>query len=299
MRSGWRNLVDALWRRPVATLNKSATSLKRWFDSPLGSVFLEQQRPLINSLVEEFSSDTALMVSPSGAALLGSPNNKKQGFSRANNRETTQIHLCSGMRSLKACKHSQYSLLTSDLDAIPLMDNSVDFVLLHHALEFSRNPHQVLREITRILAPGGNIVIVGFNRWSLFGMRRWLSFMTRTGAPWAHHPLSSGRLIDWIQLMSCEPIGVARGFYGLPIQFRRGMHRFKRLDNFLMDLGAPGGSFYMLHASKRLFGRSQQPRTRDIAADLIRIPVSSAAARFDGNSAKPKLHVVKDSKSRN
>ena len=297
MKSGWRNLVDALWRRPIATLNKSAKALKRWFDSPLGSVFLEQQRPLINSLVEDFNSDTMLMVSPSGAALLGSPNDKRPGAKGA-----MQIHLCSGMQSLKACKESQYSLLVSDLDAIPLMDNSVDFVLLHHTLEFSRNPHQVLRETTRILAPGGNLVIVGFNRWSFFGLRRCLSLFTRASAPWAHHPLSSGRLIDWMHLMSCEPIGVARGFYGLPMQSRRGMRWFKGVDDFLMSIAAPGGSFYMLHASKRLFGRSQQRRTLDRAVDLIRIPVPSAAARldsnFDINKSRPRLRMVKNTKDK-
>ncbi len=275
MKSGWRNLVNALWRRPIATLDKSAKSLRRWFESPLGEILLGQQLPLISSLVEEYPCETQLLVSPSKAALLGDAG--------ASENRQLQIQLCPGTRNLKACRDMHYSPLVADLDAIPLLDNSVDFVLLHHTLEFSENPHQVLREVTRVLAPGGNLVIVGFNRWSLFGLRRWFSQIVGVTAPWAHHPLSTGRLIDWMHLMSCEPMGVARGFYGLPIQYRRGMRWFKPADDWLMSVAAPFGGFYMLHATKLLFGRSQQRRTRDRASDLIRIPVASRAARVGGH----------------
>ncbi|MBT5331457.1 MAG: methyltransferase domain-containing protein [Porticoccaceae bacterium] len=275
MISGWRNLVNALWHRPVATLEKSAKSLRRWFESPLGQILLSQQQPLINSLVEEYSAETQLLVSPSGAALLS--RGKEEGGHTS--RQELKIQLCPGVRNFKACGDSHYSPLVADLDAIPLLDNSVDFILLHHTLEFSENPHQVLREVARVLSPGGNLVIVGFNRWSLLGLRRWISQLTGVRTPWAHHPLSTGRLIDWMYLMSCEPMSIARGFYGLPIQYRRGMKWFKSVDDYLMRTTAPGGGFYMLHATKLLFGRSQQKRNLNRAADLIRLPVRSPAAR--------------------
>lgn len=283
MKSGWRNLVDALWRRPIATLEKSAKSLRRWFESPLGEILLSQQQPFIRSLVEEYSAETQLLVSPSGAALLGE---KAAPGSRY---PQLQVKLCPGIRNYRACTDTDYSPLVADLDAIPLLDNSVDFILLHHTLEFSENPHQVLREVARVLSPGGHLVIVGFNRWSLLGMRRWVGQIFGISAPWAHHPLSTGRLIDWMYLMSCEPMSIARGFYGLPIQYRRGMKWFKPVDDYLMRTTAPGGGFYMLHATKLLFGRSQQKGTLDRAANLMRLPVASPAARV-GNQ---RLYLVK------
>ena len=275
MISGWRNLVDALWRRPIATLEKSAKSLRRWFDTPLGQILLSQQQPLISSLVEEYSAETHLLISPSGAALLDSGCPDESGSGKG----PLQIQLCPGMRNFKACRGGHYSPLVADLDAIPLLDNSIDFILLHHTLEFSENPHQVLREVARVLSPGGNLVIVGFNKWSLLGLRRWFSLITGVTAPWAHHPLSTGRLVDWMYLMSCEPMSIARGFYGLPIQYRRGLKWFKGFDDYLMRATAPCGGFYMLHATKLLFGRSQQKRSIDRAADLIRLPVRSPSAR--------------------
>ncbi len=286
MKSGWRNLVDALWRRPIATLEKSAKSLRRWFETPLGQVLLSQQQPLISSLVDEYSAEIQLLVSPSGASLLGKADKSDRDVRRL------QIQLCPGMRNFRACSDTAYSPLVADLDAIPLLDNSVDFILLHHTLEFSENPHQVLREVTRVLAPGGNLVIVGFNRWSLMGMRRWFSQLLGVNAPWAHHPLSTGRLVDWMYLMSCEPMSIARGFYGLPIQYRRGMKFFARMDEYLMNAAIPGGGFYMLHATKLLFGRSQQKRHLERASDLIRLPVRSPAARVSNQ----KLYLVKNKK---
>ena len=56
-------------------------------------------------------------------------------------------------------------------EAIPLTSESVDVVLLHHALDYSSFQHQLLREVSRVLIAGGHIVIVGFNPVSSWGLR--------------------------------------------------------------------------------------------------------------------------------
>ena len=43
----------------------------------------------------------------------------------------------------------------SDPCALPVHTGVVDLVVLPHVLEFSSNPHQVLREVSRILMPEG------------------------------------------------------------------------------------------------------------------------------------------------
>ena len=270
MKGRWNNLVDALWHRPVATMDRSVMSLKRWFESPLGQVILEQQRPLIASVLEEqHKLEVALAISPAGGLLLqGCGLNSMQ-----------KVQLCPGRRSLNYGVNEGFTPLLADLDAVPLNDSSVDFVLLHHTLEFSTDPHQVLREAIRALAPGGQLLIVGFNPWSMVGLRRWLAGMTRGGAPWAHHSLSIARLVDWMHLMSCDIEGVARGFYGLPLQQRRGMQLFAPLDRGLAHLAAPASGFYMLHAQKRLFSRSGRLQTQSRSHDMIGLPVSAPAAR--------------------
>ena len=55
---------------------------------------------------------------------------------------------------------------------LPFDAQSIDLILLPHALEFIDNPHEVLREVDRVLRPEGRVLILGFNPWSLFGLRR-------------------------------------------------------------------------------------------------------------------------------
>jgi SAM-dependent methyltransferase len=49
-------------------------------------------------------------------------------------------------------------------DMLPLPDASVDRVLAVHSLEMTQNVHDLLREIWRVLAPGGRLIAVVPNR---------------------------------------------------------------------------------------------------------------------------------------
>ena len=55
-------------------------------------------------------------------------------------------------------------------EQLPFDSRSVDIMLLPHTLEFSDDPHQVLREVSRVLTPEGHAVILGFNPFSLWGL---------------------------------------------------------------------------------------------------------------------------------
>ena len=46
---------------------------------------------------------------------------------------------------------------------LPFAANSIDLVVMPHVLEFYDDPHQILREVERILIPEGQIVLTGFN----------------------------------------------------------------------------------------------------------------------------------------
>ncbi|MGE0502435.1 MAG: class I SAM-dependent methyltransferase [Rhizobiaceae bacterium] len=78
------------------------------------------------------------------------------------------------------------SALVFDED-LPLMDSSVDRVLLVHALEHAENPRESLKEIWRVLAPGGRLVIVVPNRRGM-----WARF--------EHTPFGTGRPYSRTQL---------------------------------------------------------------------------------------------------
>src|SRR5690606_10094438 len=55
------------------------------------------------------------------------------------------------------------SPLVSEYHSLPFSSEALDLVLLHHLLDYSQTPHQLLREVSRVLIPRGHLVIVGFN----------------------------------------------------------------------------------------------------------------------------------------
>lgn len=106
--------------------------------------------------------------------------------------------------------------LVSD-DALPLPDAMIDRVLVIHSLEMSENPREQLREIWRILAPGGRVILVVPNRRGIW------AHAERT--PFGYgRPFSRGQLtallrdalfspLAWSEALAVPPI-MRRGWLG-------------------------------------------------------------------------------------
>ncbi len=77
------------------------------------------------------------------------------------------------------------SLRIGDLSHLPLRDGEADFASLNMVLHHLPAPGEILREIRRVLSPGGALVITDFNRHEDERMRteygdRWLGFDRET-----------------------------------------------------------------------------------------------------------------------
>ena len=267
MTPGWRYRVSSLWHRPVASLRRSSRHMQRWFKTPLGQEILQQEIALIEQCRREYSSDLLVQVSGSGCPLLGKPTNKRQ-----------KVVLSSHAPRKSDGDLAGYSWLVTDFDKLPYPESSVDFMVLHHALEFSDDPHAVLREAVRVLAPQGHLVVICFNPHSLFGLLKSFKILLRNQIPWAHHRLSLPRLSDWLHLMSCPPLNTAGGFYGLPIQWRKYLRLTSKLDGWFAHLGIPMGGFYVVHASKEMV-RPLLSERRARKSRLIQFPATASAVR--------------------
>ena len=145
----------------------------------------------------------------------------------------------------------QITLLAS-ADELPLESDSVDTVIAHHTLDFAGNPHQVLREIQRVLTPQGHLLIVGFNPHSLLGLNTWLRGMSRNSLWHRHKSVSESRLTDWLHLLGCEVQDTVR-LGMLPLAGRGALRRaLVRVDNWSQRHNLPGGGIYILHAIKQV-----------------------------------------------
>lgn len=89
----------------------------------------------------------------------------------------------------------------ASFDALPLPSDTVDVVVLHHVLDFAPCPHGVLVEAARTLRPGGRLILIGFNPYSLIGVRKWLLSPLRKTTVWRHNSLRRARLLDWLALL--------------------------------------------------------------------------------------------------
>jgi len=87
-------------------------------------------------------------------------------------------------------------------ESLPLEAESLDLVVVQHVLEFTSEPHAVLRELDRVLLPEGRVVLLSFNPASYWGLRR--LFNLHHSAPWFGSSIGRKRLRDWLALLGYD-----------------------------------------------------------------------------------------------
>lgn len=141
--------------------------------------------------------------------------------------------------------------IIGELDDLPLLEHSVDVCLLSHALEFSLDPHHVIREANRVIIPNGYLIITGFNPLSLAGLNKLVPYR-RNHPPWNEHFFSPMRVKDWLHLMGYEILADERCLHsGLVGKINEG-----GITNYLRSFASKYltslGSVYIIIAKKRV-----------------------------------------------
>ena len=109
---------------------------------------------------------------------------------------------------MSACNHTLPNhavQFCGPADRLPIASDSVDVVVLPHVLEFSEHPHEVLREVERVLVAEGHVIMLSFNPFSLWGLWQLLATWHKR-LPWCGHFLSTTRLRDWLALLGFETV---------------------------------------------------------------------------------------------
>ncbi|GAA5219263.1 class I SAM-dependent methyltransferase [Corallincola platygyrae] len=130
------------------------------------------------------------------------------GLSAQLDHKTCPIKHCISIGS----EHGDYGV-TAELEALPLAEHSVDACLMAFTLNFSNDPHQLMREAHRVLIANGHLITLTFNPYSLLGIARFLPG-SRGREPWSSQLLSPHRLKDWMRLLGHEVIWEEPLFYG-------------------------------------------------------------------------------------
>jgi len=170
-----------------------------------------------------------------------------------------------------------------DSEALPMACDSLDVLVLPHALEFAANPHEVLREADRTLIPEGHVVLLGFNPWSLWMLWR-LAVGWRGKVPWCGRFLTPARVKDWLTLLGFDIVLTRTYFFRPPIQHAGLMRRLSFLERLGQRLWPILGGGYMVLARKRVATLTPirprwRPRRRLVGSGgLVGGPTNNTAA---------------------
>jgi SAM-dependent methyltransferase len=207
--------------------------LESWYEKASGRYLLQQERTLVGQLLEQVFGFHLLQ--------LGVTRNHPLGLDAGLNHRIYTGAMAGGNIGM-----------LSEPSRLPFLDDSIDVVLLHHALEFSPDPHALLREVHRILAPQGHIIVIGFNPLSLYGLNVHLRGLW-PGNFW-HNARCMGtrRLHDWLHLLGAEVETVKHCYAIPPVGSPRLFGLLESADRYLARKNLPCGGVYAVRAQKHV-----------------------------------------------
>lgn len=208
------------------------TDHQRWLETPLGEAVLAREAALLHEALADVFGFELLQVGSWGAP------GRLVGGAR------TQHRCCispdaSGPGAIRAEHHS-----------LPVATSSVEAVLLPHTLEHALHPHEVLREVDRVLVGEGSVLICGFNPFGPWGLRHMVS--GRRFPPPTERMLSEGRIGDWLRLLGYEVVGAQRYLFIPPWSARLPGRGREWLERRVPGLVPPLAGAYLLKARKRI-----------------------------------------------
>jgi SAM-dependent methyltransferase len=242
--------------------------LRRWYRSPLGQRLQQTEQAMLEQVLPNLFGFHLLQVGrPMEADLLDA--------SRIVHRMVMdELPLPSRTGSRKGEEG-----FLGQAHLLPIASDTIDVLLLPHALEYVNQPHEVLREVERVLIPEGHLVILGFNPWGLFGFRRLFSGW-RDQSPWCGHFYSTLRLKDWLALLGFETVLVRHYFFRPPMQNNGIMRRLAALEQIGSRFWPLLGGGYLLVAKKRVATLTPiKPRWRSRRRVISVSPAEPSARR--------------------
>ncbi len=206
-------------------------ALADWLETPQGRYVLDWELGQIDSAVEDVFGFRAVQVGLPGIDFL------------RRNRISYRFPLAL----------EPGGTVVADPLQMPIASNSIDLLVLPHVLEFSADPHHVLREAERVLMPEGQVVISGFNTLSLWGLKQSLS-RRDSQRPWNAHMIGLLRLKDWLRLLGFEINGGMFGCYAPPLASDKWLSRFAFMEKAGARWWPIAGGVYVVRAVKRTVG---------------------------------------------
>lgn len=256
--------------------------VRDWYSSELGQALLASEKQALDKLLDQIFGYNLVQMGCLDQFGLTDASRTSHQFvfeSLANERQSNDC-----------------TQIISQFEQLAIQNHSIDAVILPHTLEFEANPHQILREVERILVPEGKAVFLGFNPFSLWGLwhkywevKKHISSSTRKNAvlsqlplPSCGHLISQRRLRDWLQLLGFDIELVSEYFYRPPVSNSVLLNKLEFMEQagqFSKLLPAGG---YLLVATRRVSTLTPiRPRWKFRNKILTPEPVETAGVKTE------------------
>jgi SAM-dependent methyltransferase len=250
------------------------TELAAWLQTPAGRYMLAWEQAQLDRAVADVFGFHALQ--------LGLPQLDALGANRMPHR---WLALHGGADANESAAPRAVALYC-EFDALPFPSQSLDLVVLPHALELAGDPHRTLREVERVLMPEGRVVILGFNPASLWGLRQRMGRLRQSVGgrgplflPRGGEPIGYWRLRDWLRLLSFEVEGGRFGCWRPALRTERWLDRFAWIEPTAERWWPVFGAVYFLVAVKRVRAMRLVARKRKEAPKAKAAPAVVANRR--------------------
>ena len=250
-----------------AASEKSIIALDSWLQTPAGAYVRAWEQAQLDALTADIFGYNAVQIGlPQIDALAANRMPRKW---LADIRPRARLDNVTELRQVA---------VTFDYAELPFASQSLDLVVLPHVLEFAAEPHQVLREVERVLIPEGQVIICGFNPASLWGLRQATGRLTGSHfLPPAGEFISMPRMRDWLKLLNLGASTSHFGCYAPACRTEKWLQRYAFMDRAGPRWWPYLGAVYMVQAIKRVKGmRLIGPAwTKKRAAAPVAVPATN------------------------
>lgn len=218
---------------------KSIIALASWLETPAGRYVCAWEQARLDALTADIFGFNAVQI--------GLPQINALAANRMPNKWLTNTE--------RPASPELQLAVTHDFSELPFASQSLDLVILPHVLEFAAEPHQVLREVDRVLIPEGRVIVCGFNPASLWGLRQVAGGLA--GAyflPPDGEFISLPRLKDWLKLLNMEVDRGHFGCYAPPCATDKWLRRYAFMEEAGERWWPYLGAVYIVQAIKRVKG---------------------------------------------
>jgi SAM-dependent methyltransferase len=136
--------------------------------------------------------------------------------------------------------------ILSDEAELPIQDNMVDRIIAMHVIEHSYRPEDALKEMWRVLSPGGKLTIIVPNRSGIWSFSE--------GTPLGHGtPFSNGQLTKLVHNSGFTVIECFSGLFTPPSNRKFVIRISKYLERLIGRLFPFAGGVLILRAEKQIY----------------------------------------------